>query len=717
MFKLNSPLALKTGLEALTKVHGAKSITTSFDGDGASTNYKHITLPRLPLMAELSKNDMMVFRGYHGHEVGHILFTNKKYYNQFVDDNFNVEKGQHFGKSTRLLSNHEILECEDCQRAVRKLNTYHRIWNFLEDPLIERKLVNKFAGLPLALKAVCESVVAESNQARRDGLRDLPNYDPRETALFAMNLNCRMDFGVGGEQVQEYLDNIPDEAMPLFNKYKNRLLKLKHTSAACKMALDIFNKFWTEEDFDAPPQPPQEPNKPSEEGEGDETQQATDQDGDGNDGASDGSVGEDEEQQSFDSGSGDRGDEEGDQERDSQEEEKSQEEEQEAEQGASKPNTGEQSNDDAEKLNLNPFKTQEAGDAATVVNKIADLHQEYTNEPEVIDDYGYKDTLRWNQHPVYDHDNSEFQYGNLTKAMVLSMNGSNGTVQKLDDENRPIYNDEKKEYERETYEEAHSRLENNWLRNLGQADRHAITSLARRLQAREKILTERGKQRGRLDSSRLYGIVAGDHNVFYNRSHTQAFSTAVAVYADASGSVRNVRMSNALAALNEALGMGNIPTEIATWKCGSAVHWSGHTTGTRDGCQILRIKQFTDNYKNVRGDLLMQRQLIYGGTYAVEAYWRGVQSLLQRNEERKVLFFLMDGSAAGDDSYNRPEPAMRFSQQMAAHLGVETIGIGIGYNMRPYIKGSLFTNFNDLAADMLQAVSKYFDEQGTYEAA
>ena len=77
----------------------------------------------------------------------------------------------------------------------------------------------------------------------------------------------------------------------------------------------------------------------------------------------------------------------------------------------------------------------------------------------------------------------------------------------------------------------------------------------------------------------------------------------------------------------------------------------------------------------------------------------------------------MDGSAAGDNSYNRPEPAMRFSQQMAAHLGVETIGIGIGYNMKPYIKGSLFTNFNDLAADMLQAVSKYFDEQGTYEAA
>ncbi len=713
MFKLNSPLALKTGLEALTKVHGAKTITTSFDGDGASTNYKHITLPRLPLLAELSKNDMMVFRGYHGHEVGHILFTNKKYYNQFVDENFRVANGC----PTRLLSNGEILSCEDCQRAVRKLNTYHRIWNFLEDPLIERKLVNKFAGLPIALKAVCEAVVAESNKARRDGLRELEGYDPRETALFAINLYCRMDFGVGGDEAQEYLDNIPDEARPLFEKYVKRLPKLKHTSAACKMALDIFNKFWTEEDFDAPPQPPQPPNKPSEEGEGDETQQTADQDGDGNDGASDGSEREDQEQSTSDSGSGDTRDGEGDQERDSQEEKKSQEEEQEAQQGVSEPNTGEQSNDDAEKLNLDPFKSNEAGDAAEIVNGIADLHQEFTQEPEIADELGYKQSLRYNPHPVYDHNNADFKYGNLTKAMICSSHGSDGHINRYDHQNRPIFNEETKHYDRELYEDAHSRLENEWLKNLNQADRHAITALARRLQAREKMLTERGKKRGRLDSSRLYGVVAGDHNVFYTRSHTQAYSTAVAIYADASGSVQNIRMSNALAALNEALGMGNIPTEIATWKCGSQVHWHGSTTGSRDGCQILRIKQFNDNYKNVRGDLLMQRHLIYGGTFAVEAYWRGVQSLLERNEERKVMFFLMDGNASGDVDYNRPEPAMQFSQQMAAHLGVETIGIGVGYNMRPYIKGSIHTNFKDLAADLLQAVSKYFDEQGSYEAA
>ncbi len=714
MFKLNSPLALKTGLEALTKVHGAKTITTSFDGDGASTNYKHITLPRLPLLAELTKKDMMVFRGYHGHEVGHILFTNKKYYNQFVDDNFTVG-----GQPTRLLSKSDIMANEDCQRAIRKLNTFHRIWNFLEDPLIERKLVNKFAGLPVALKTVCEAVVAESNQARRDGLRELPNYDPRETALFAVNLNCRMSFGVGGDEVQEYLDNIPAEAMPLFNKYKNRLLKLKHTSSACKLALDVFNKFWTEEDFDAPPPQPNNQGDVNEEGDGDETQQTTDQDGDGNDGRSDGSEGEDQEQSTSDGESGDTNNDLGNQERDSQEEAAtSQDQEQEEQQGASKPNIGEQGDDYEEKLNLKPFKQQEAGDGADIINKIADLHQEYTQQPEITDDQGSKRTLKYSPHPVYDHDNSDFKYGNLTKAMILSMNGNTEMVNKMDSlDNRPVYNEQTKEYEKETYEEAHSRIENDWLRNLNQADRHAITALARRLQARERILTERGKKRGRLDSSRLYSVVAGDHNVFYNRSHTQAYSTAVAIYADASGSVRNMPMSNALAALNEALGMGNIPTEIATWKCGCQVHPFGHHMGSRDGCQILRIKQFNDNYKNVRGDLLLQRNLIFGGTFAVEAYWRGVQSLLERNEERKVLFFLMDGAAAGDVDGNRPEPAMLFSQQMAAHLGVETIGIGIGYRMNHYIKGSIFTNFNDLAADLLQTVIKYFDEQGSYEAA
>ena len=711
MFKLNSPLALKTGLEALTKVHGAKTITTSFDGDGASTNYKHITLPRLPLLAELSKQEMMVFRGYHGHEVGHILFTNKKYYHEFVDEKFKVEKGIHRCRSTRLLTKSDILASEDCQRAIRKLNTYHRIWNFVEDPIIEKKLVVKFGGLPIALKAVAESVVAESNQARRAGLRDLPGYDPRETALFALNLLHRMSFGVGGEECQEYIDNIPAEAMPLFNKYKKRMLNLKHTSAACKMALDIFNKFWTEEDFDGPPPKPN-----NEEGEGDETQQTSDQDGDGNDGSSDGSEGEDQERSTSDDGSSNANDGVGNQERDSQEEETSQNQEPKEQQGESEADTSKQGDDNEEELGLNPFKQNEAGDAADIIKKIADLHEEHTKVPEITKEDGTTHSLIYNPHPVYDHDNADFKYGNLTKAMIVARYGHNGNILLKGIDGTPIFS-ENSHPQYELYDEAHKRIENEWLKNLNQADRQAITSLARRLQAREKILTERGKKRGRLDSSRLYGVVAGDHNVFYSRTQTQAYSTAVAVYADASGSVRNVRMSNALAALNEALGMGNIPTEIATWKCGHAVGHNGDSHGSRDGCQILRIKQFKDNYKNVRGDLLMQRELIYGGTFAVEAYWRGVQSLLQRNEQRKVMFFLMDGHAAGDVNGNSAWSAMRFSRKMAAHLGVETVGIGVGFNMNSYIRGSLKTNFDDLAADMLQAVSKYFDEQGDYEAA
>jgi cobalamin biosynthesis protein CobT len=499
--------------------------------------------------------------------------------------------------------------------------------------------------------------------------------------------------------------------MPLFNKYKKRMLNLKHTSAACKMALDIFNNFWTEEDFDGPPPKPN-----NEEGEGDETQQTSDQDGDGNDGASDGSEGEDQKRSTPDDGSSNANDGVGNQERDSQEEETSQNQEPKEQQGESKADTSKQGNDNEEELGLNPFKQNEAGDAADIIKKIADLHEEHTKVPEITKEDGTTQSLIYNPHPVYDHDNADFKYGNLTKAMIVARYSHTGNIMVKGIDGTPIY-DENAHPQFELYDEAHKRLENEWLKNLNQADRQSITSLARRLQAREKILTERGKKRGRLDSSRLYGVVAGDHNVFYSRTQTQAYSTAVAVYADASGSVRNVRMSNALAALNEALGMGNIPTEIATWKCGHAVGHNGDSHGNRDGCQILRIKQFKDNYKNVRGDLLMQRELIYGGTFAVEAYWRGVQSLLQRNEQRKVMFFLMDGHAAGDVNGNSSWSAMRFSRKMAAHLGVETIGIGVGFDMSNYIRGSLLTSFNDLAADMLQAVSKYFDEQGDYEAA
>ena len=720
MFKLNSPLALKTGLEALTRVHGARQITTTFKGTTASTDYKNINLPALPMTAELSKNELAIFRGYHGHEVGHILYTKKNQYNDFVNDNFSITNLDNpTGKISPLHMNRAGIEKhEEYRIAVRKMHTFHRIWNFLEDPMIEKKLIKRFAGLHVALNATVESVVRGSNDARRKGARNEADYDPRETLCFAFNLHNRLLIDIGGKEVEEYLSNLPSDIEPLFQSLKKEMSNVGSTLAACKKALKLFELLWDAKEFKDQQQQQEE---------GNDNEEANEQ-GSPNGDAS-GRMGDEADKGEDKDPTAGHGDSDGGHEDRNQVGDPTEHKEQET-QDEAPTSTETESSQNRSVQDLDPFKTGcDAGGMEKSVEKIADEHHEFNPDPSISTDYSSRATLRYTSHPVYVATNADMANGNITRQILSRKYVSGVPDYTLDYKGKNEVQWEeitlpdgsvKQKMKTKPLDQAYQDEEESWLKNLSQADRASINSLARKLQAREKIVVERGKKTGRLDASRLYGIAAGDHNVFLKKSHTQAYSTAVSVYVDMSGSVKPMRMANAMAALNEALGMGGIPTEIATWCEDCAYDPNGlEVAGGNETCRILKIKAWHENYKTARSDLLMQRYMMGGGTYCVEAYWHGCQSLLERNEQRKIMFFLMDGhgSSGLNSAYESPKRAMQYSQVVAASMGIETIGVGVGFDLGQYLKGSIRTDFRNLAADMLSTISEYFDKQGDYEAA
>ena len=692
MFKLNSPLALATGLEGLTKVHGAKGITTSFQGTGASTNYKHINLPALPMMAELSKADMAVYRGYHGHEVGHIIFTKKGDYYKHIIKMFGEPDTERYDSHVQ-----GYIPIYGCDKINRKIKVFHRIWNFLEDPCMEKKVARKFGGLPVALTAVVERVVANSNNMRVEGARDKPEYDARETLLFALNLTYRMSIGIGRDEVQEYLDNIPDEIKPVYDHYLPKVMKLSGTKSACDLAELIMSDLWSDKDFE-----PQEQEK--DDGQDEQSgDTGSDDDDDGDDG-SDAENTQDEQGDDVESTETGEGSSTDDDDADDDGTESSQSSEGQTESEGEVPDKEKLSDSKEAGTAFDPFEVQDLSDA---VKDIASEAQSFSAGRTEADNVGYERNT-FNLHRKEDFD------GKMTRLLVTTM------PHRRDINGGKVYDADGRRENVNDYEEALKQISDRWHRRLTGDDRRAIAQLARKLQSRQRDLTERNKPRGRLDPSRLSQVIAGDTNVFYTKQQSAGYSTAVSLSCDISGSVKGDRMSDAMLALNEALGMGNIPTQISIWRAGGKYDSKGNGIYKNNECCAFVLKEFHENYRNVREELMMAQLPPFwgGGTYSIEPYWFAIQELLQRQEQRKIIFFLQDGSSADGRNGYAATRACKQTQRIAKSLGVETIPIGIEWDaIHYYFTDSIYANFNTLAADLLDQIGKYFDKQGFHAVA
>jgi len=141
MFNENNPLAMQRELTGVTNALSGMNVSTTFQGDGAYATSGTVNVPAMKLDAVLSRVVQRMMRGYHIHEVSHVLNTDHD------------------------LWNNEFRTAEQ-----------RRCWNAMEDVYIERRANQQYAGALRNLSTTVQVVLARENvmfKGQRRGTSEL----------------------------------------------------------------------------------------------------------------------------------------------------------------------------------------------------------------------------------------------------------------------------------------------------------------------------------------------------------------------------------------------------------------------------------------------------------------------------------------------------------------------------------------------------------------
>jgi Mg-chelatase subunit ChlD len=175
---------------------------------------------------------------------------------------------------------------------------------------------------------------------------------------------------------------------------------------------------------------------------------------------------------------------------------------------------------------------------------------------------------------------------------------------------------------------------------------------------------QRNRKAGSINVHALPNVAMGGERLFKRRQETEGIDSAVVIALDISGSMFRdygnpdaERMTAAIqttAALLDTLNRAGVATCVLTFGDSTAV-----------------LKPFDMNHKKVN-DLLVRIDAGGGSNdYFAIRYGHGL--LLQRHEERKVMFVITDGDGH--------KTAAKHQAQVGERLGITTIGVGIQYNV------------------------------------
>ena len=175
---------------------------------------------------------------------------------------------------------------------------------------------------------------------------------------------------------------------------------------------------------------------------------------------------------------------------------------------------------------------------------------------------------------------------------------------------------------------------------------------------------QRNRKAGSINVHALPNVAMGGERLFKRRQETEGIDSAVVIALDISGSMYRdygnpdaERMTAAIqttAALLDTLTRAGVATCVLTFGDSTAV-----------------LKPFDMNTKKVN-DLLVRIDAGGGSNdYFAIRYGHGL--LLQRHEERKVMFVITDGDGH--------KAAAKHQSQVGERLGITTIGVGIQYNV------------------------------------
>lgn len=190
--------------------------------------------------------------------------------------------------------------------------------------------------------------------------------------------------------------------------------------------------------------------------------------------------------------------------------------------------------------------------------------------------------------------------------------------------------------------------------------------LTRLVKSPDRIGVNRGLSSGMLDRRAFSRIATGAQDVFARRAYTEGVNAAVSIVLDGSSSMHKdgkLRFSNAMAlAMGDALDRAAVPFEVLIAGIGYQL------------LAVDAVKPFNETWRKRRAGLA--RLETYGGTCNLLGATCAVDRLLaQRDATRRILFVLSDG----DDNW--PAPVWRRAIDLWSRKGIETIGVGLMYDV------------------------------------
>jgi cobalamin biosynthesis protein CobT len=206
IFNNNNPRSLQRELQGVSKGLGNAEVETIFSGSGASAARSTIWLPTMPADATLTDEQMRVFRGYHIHEVGHILYTDDSAW----------------------------------ENAVRNYQFENMVWkknvlNALEDVFIERKINEAYAGAKHNLEETVERVLAKNLQQINDaGHKTSPDELP-----YVILQMCRKRMGYRSQALDDYLDQVSVDMRGIASTWVPHVLAADSTSRCVELTEEI----------------------------------------------------------------------------------------------------------------------------------------------------------------------------------------------------------------------------------------------------------------------------------------------------------------------------------------------------------------------------------------------------------------------------------------------------------------------------------------------
>jgi len=229
IFNNNNPVALQRELNGLSKGLGRSDVNTVFQGDGAAASNKTIYLPNMPVDAQLTDEQMRVFRGYHIHEVGHILHTNDRVWNAKVKE---YQRNNEFWRKD--------------------------VFNAIEDVMIERKINEQYPGAKRNLEETVERVLSKNlEQIAEHGMAGTADEVP-----YAILQKCRKAMGYNTPSLDAYINALPDEVAAAADAYIQQVLDADSTGEVASIAGRLGDWMKAEGIAAEGTQPPSQPQQP-----------------------------------------------------------------------------------------------------------------------------------------------------------------------------------------------------------------------------------------------------------------------------------------------------------------------------------------------------------------------------------------------------------------------------------------------------------------------